>query len=505
MASGSASTPWRLTEIEESGSGTATRQLDYHHSGSGSSWAQWGDATEGGSSSGSWYAVRSIHQRSRSTESLKRKITGGASGQASSSGSNVRSASASGSADSFYDSEWEDHWWNRPETWDTGGSYRNATYDDYNYQYQWAKTWQGLGDGAVSSSASNHVTGLENGSAGYWWRHTYPFEEGTQTDEGSSFGSWNNSYDTTVTYPGFYAGAYYGIDQGGGREEYFVYLGDAFSDYPGSDSGMFPFAYSDEELLLVQAQSGTQYTLALAGRVDRGRDTQCSRPDALRESAPSPPVSRVATSRAVTTGQASPRGLGAWEGIARILGKRWTKQTCERAAATLARELLEKLKNYRPDHPKAQEIIRQLKAMGWIEERLGRGTHAGRGLILREVVNGRPTGVMLEWHPGGGHHGPAPYWKFSSGKTGTLRTVGGIVGGIVIAVIPGAAQAAEGDWNAAGRDLFVEVTPLAWAKIGWQSLCSFFDSLERDLYGEEFHRQMEQYRKEFWEKRGVRY
>lgn len=72
---------------------------------------------------------------------------------------------------------------------------------------------------------------------------------------------------------------------------------------------------------------------------------------------------------------------------------------------------------------------------------------------------------------------------------------------MAIGIIPGAAQAAEGDLNGAARDVFIEATPLAWAKIGWQSLCSFFDSLERDLYGEEFHREMEDYRKEFWDKR----
>ncbi|MEJ5343254.1 MAG: hypothetical protein WHT09_17040, partial [Thermogutta sp.] len=108
----------------------------------------------------------------------------------------------------------------------------------------------------MNESATNHVTGLENGSAGYWWRHTYPVGEGTQTDEDSSSGPWNNSYDTTLTYPGFSDGAYYGMGYGGGREEYFAYLGDAFSDYPGSASGMFPFALSDEELLLWQAQAG---------------------------------------------------------------------------------------------------------------------------------------------------------------------------------------------------------------------------------------------------------
>ncbi|MBC7352070.1 MAG: hypothetical protein H5U08_06900 [Thermogutta sp.] len=50
------------------------------------------------------------------------------------------------------------------ETWASGGSYQNVTYDDYTYQYQWTKTWQGQGDGTVASSATNRVTGIENGS-----------------------------------------------------------------------------------------------------------------------------------------------------------------------------------------------------------------------------------------------------------------------------------------------------------------------------------------------------
>ncbi|HOA53255.1 MAG TPA: hypothetical protein PKI05_13455 [Thermogutta sp.] len=55
------------------------------------------------------------------------------------------------------------------ETWHVGGSYQNATYDDYNYEYRWTKTWQGQGAGAASSLATNHVTGLEDGAATGWW------------------------------------------------------------------------------------------------------------------------------------------------------------------------------------------------------------------------------------------------------------------------------------------------------------------------------------------------
>ncbi|MEV4438376.1 putative T7SS-secreted protein [Streptomyces sp. NPDC049577] len=49
---------------------------------------------------------------------------------------------------------------------------------------------------------------------------------------------------------------------------------------------------------------------------------------------------------------------------------------------------------------------------GWREETLGRGGHAGQGWVLREYTEGgEPTGRMLRWHPGGGHHGDGAYWR----------------------------------------------------------------------------------------------
>ncbi|MGB9688148.1 hypothetical protein, partial [Thermogutta sp.] len=125
--------------------------------------------------------MRSIHQQSLSTETLNRTITFSASGQATSSGSNVRSASASGQADSFYHSEWEDHWWVYEEIWASGGTYQDATYDDYNYQYQWTKTWLPEGQPTVTESATNHVTGIENGTATGWssWSITWGSSSGS--------------------------------------------------------------------------------------------------------------------------------------------------------------------------------------------------------------------------------------------------------------------------------------------------------------------------------------
>ncbi len=61
----------------------------------------------------------------------------------------------------------------------------------------------------------------------------------------------------------------------------------------------------------------------------------------------------------------------------------------------------------------------------WREESLRRGSHAGEGWVLREYeADGTPTGRVIRWHPGGGHHGPVPYWRVSSperGKSAEIR------------------------------------------------------------------------------------
>ncbi|GAA3743651.1 RHS repeat domain-containing protein [Micromonospora maritima] len=52
---------------------------------------------------------------------------------------------------------------------------------------------------------------------------------------------------------------------------------------------------------------------------------------------------------------------------------------------------------------------------GWQIEKLGKGSHKGQGWMFREyaVKRGKQftTGRMIQWHPGGGHHGKLPYWK----------------------------------------------------------------------------------------------
>jgi hypothetical protein len=61
---------------------------------------------------------------------------------------------------------------------------------------------------------------------------------------------------------------------------------------------------------------------------------------------------------------------------------------------------------------------------GWRVETLGKGSHAGQGWVLRQYNEvGHPTGPQIRWHPGGGHHGPDPYWRVV-GPNGDL---GGVI------------------------------------------------------------------------------
>lgn len=63
-----------------------------------------------------------------------------------------------------------------------------------------------------------------------------------------------------------------------------------------------------------------------------------------------------------------------------------------------------------------------LRDLGWNVGTLGKGSHAGQGMRALEVnAEGKMTGRAISWHPGGGHHGPSPYWKVSSPQGGIAR------------------------------------------------------------------------------------
>jgi hypothetical protein len=58
----------------------------------------------------------------------------------------------------------------------------------------------------------------------------------------------------------------------------------------------------------------------------------------------------------------------------------------------------------------------------WVEGTLSKGSHTGLGWTVREMSQSSEyTDRYLQWHPGGGRHGPNAYWKVSSGVLGTVR------------------------------------------------------------------------------------
>lgn len=64
----------------------------------------------------------------------------------------------------------------------------------------------------------------------------------------------------------------------------------------------------------------------------------------------------------------------------------------------------------------------RLQQNGWRLGTLGKGSHKGMGMIIRETdATGKLTGRMIQYHPGGGHHGAQAYWKASSPAHGTIR------------------------------------------------------------------------------------
>ncbi|BAC89375.1 hypothetical protein [Gloeobacter violaceus] len=75
-------------------------------------------------------------------------------------------------------------------------------------------------------------------------------------------------------------------------------------------------------------------------------------------------------------------------------------------------EFPEQLAGKTPD-----EIARMIGELpvGWQTETLRKGSKKGQGWVLREYnLEGQPTGRMIRWHPGGGRHGPQPYWRVNT-------------------------------------------------------------------------------------------
>ncbi len=66
-------------------------------------------------------------------------------------------------------------------------------------------------------------------------------------------------------------------------------------------------------------------------------------------------------------------------------------------------------------HP---DEVAKIAGGAWVETAGTKGAHMTQVRAFREVMpNGRLSGRVARWHPGGGHHGPEPYWAVSDGQT----------------------------------------------------------------------------------------
>lgn len=88
-------------------------------------------------------------------------------------------------------------------------------------------------------------------------------------------------------------------------------------------------------------------------------------------------------------------------------------------------------------------------------------------------------------------------------KSGHWDKIWAGVAAIGIAVVPGASYAGE-DLSGWGLDIVVDATPLSWSKMMWQTLGAFYESCERDLFGDEHVDKMNEYRDEYWRKQKSR-
>ena len=61
---------------------------------------------------------------------------------------------------------------------------------------------------------------------------------------------------------------------------------------------------------------------------------------------------------------------------------------------------------------------------GWRTETPRRVLDVAQGWVLRGYDDaGNPTGSVIRWHPGGGHHGSDPYWRVSSPRYGRSEEI----------------------------------------------------------------------------------
>ncbi|WP_437544792.1 RHS repeat-associated core domain-containing protein [Sorangium sp. So ce367] len=219
------------------------------------------------------------------------------------------------------------------------------------------------------------------------------------------------------------------------------------SCFNGPEGGKF-----HQEQMLQRMNAGS--AAAAAGRTSRGiGDTmrrvlfravmqqQAARPPAQPAAAPAQPPQAAPPAKAAQPAPAAkpPQGAEAANPSQAVPpaqpsatsskgGGAGSSSSAKRAAASMRRvgEVLDTVDDVMAnpnllDGMKPQDLMLRLggKPPGnWRVEKLAHGKHAGQGFMLRQYNSGgKPTGRMIQWHPGGGHHGPQPYWKVNAGHS----------------------------------------------------------------------------------------
>ncbi|WP_438032864.1 SpvB/TcaC N-terminal domain-containing protein [Sorangium sp. So ce204] len=206
-----------------------------------------------------------------------------------------------------------------------------------------------------------------------------------------------------------------------------------------------------QEQMLQRMNAGA----AAAGRTSRGigdgmrrllfrfvmQQQQAARPAAQPAAAPAQPPQAAQPAKAAQPAPAAkpPQGAEAAKPSQAVPpaqpsatsskgGGAGSSSSAKRAAASMRRvgEVLDTVDDVMAnpnllDGMKPQDLMLRLggKPPGnWRVEKLAHGKHAGQGFMLRQYNSGgKPTGRMIQWHPGGGHHGPQPYWKVNAGHS----------------------------------------------------------------------------------------
>ncbi len=149
----------------------------------------------------------------------------------------------------------------------TMSNFRHTYREEYDYQCSNAITYSADGSVSYSPDQVNNVSGsYSDRGNGYWKRSDWwnpssgsgsgGGSGGGSSSSSSSSGDGGSSYSETVSYPGFYEGAYYGGGSaagGGGGGGLIEYIGDIFID--GSGAGYVGMMMAGE------GEGGTAATL----------------------------------------------------------------------------------------------------------------------------------------------------------------------------------------------------------------------------------------------------